>query len=236
MYALNDVFDRERDRAHPVKRSRPVASGKIPVPGAVAFGLVVAIGSLAFAGQVRGELAALLTGYMALNLLYTLRLKREVILDVFCVASFFILRLLAGAFAIGVRPSIWLLLCGGLLALYLGFAKRRHELNLLGDSSIAHRAVLAEYSAEFLDQVSAVLLSVTVVSYIMYTLTSSTARQVGSEALAYSAAFVLFGVFRYLYLSLRRGVGDPAEALLSDRYLLADVILWCTYCAYVIYR
>ena len=155
----------------------------------------------------------------------------------FAIASFFVLRLVGGSAAIGVVPSVWLLLCGGLLALYLGFAKRRAELQLLGASSADHRAVLSQYSTGFLDQLSVVLLSVTIVSYIMYTIASPTALEVGSDALSYSTVFVLYGVLRYLYLVHRSSEGgDPAETLLTDRALIATVLFWFIYCAYVVYR
>jgi 4-hydroxybenzoate polyprenyltransferase len=174
--------------------------------------------------------------YVALNILYTFRLKEMVLLDVFSVAAFFLIRLLAGSAAIDVRASVWLLLCGGLLALYLGFTKRRHELSLLGAGSAEHRSVLTHYSTAFLDQMSSVLLAVTVVSYIMYTLTSDTARQVGDDALSYSTIFVLYGVFRYLYLVHQRNGGSPTKTLLTDRSLLITVVLWVGYCGWVIYH
>lgn len=236
VYAWNDVVDREADRAHPVKRKRPVASGRISVPTAAAIGGLLLAGALAL-GWILDPLVALIgLGYLGLNVLYSLRLKRVVILDVFAIAAFFVLRLLAGAAAIQVVPSIWLLLCGGLLALYLGFAKRRHELVLLGDGSSDHRSVLQHYSPIFLDQMSMVLLSVTVVSYIMYTLTSQTAALVGSEALSYSTVFVLYGVFRYLYLVHQKNGGNPTETLLTDRSLIVAVGLWLLYCGWVLYR
>ena len=129
-----------------------------------------------------------------------------------------------------------MLLCGGLLALYLGFAKRRHELVLLGEDSIEHREVLANYSPIFLDQMSVVLLSVTIVSYIMYSLASGTATEAGGGLLMYSTVFVLYGVFRYLYLVHERGGGSPTQTLITDRALLTDVALWLAYCSWVIYR
>ena len=163
-------------------------------------------------------------------------IKHVVILDVFAISAFFVLRLLAGAAAVDVRPSVWLVLCGGLLALYLGFAKRRHEIVLLGEGSSDHRAVLSQYSTPFLDQLSVVLLAVTIVSYIMYTLESDTARQLGGESLSYSTVFVLYGVLRYLYLVHRRLDGNPSEILLTDKGLLLSVTLWVLYCGFVIYR
>jgi 4-hydroxybenzoate polyprenyltransferase len=180
--------------------------------------------------------AAWIACYLALNLIYSMGLKRIVLLDVFAIAAFFVLRLLAGAAAIAVHPSVWLLLCGGLLALYLGFAKRRHELSVLGDSSASHRSVLAHYSAPFLDQISSVLLAVTIVSYLMYSLTSDTAVRVGTEELSYGIPFVLYGVFRYLYLVHQRDRGTPTETVLSDRWLLVTVALWVAYNGWVLYR
>jgi hypothetical protein len=135
-----------------------------------------------------------------------------------------------------VVPSVWLLLCGGLLSLYLGFAKRRHELLLLGGDSHQHRSVLQQYDAALLDQMSGILLAVTVVAYIMYTLTSQTAALVGSEALSYSTVFVLYGVFRYLWLAHQARGGDPTETLLTDRSLIVAVVCWLAYCGWAIYR
>jgi 4-hydroxybenzoate polyprenyltransferase len=236
VYALNDVADREADRVHPIKRLRPVASGRIAPRQAVAGGTLLSAAGLAVALALGIQAALLVALYLALNAAYSWKLKEIVVLDVFVLASFFIIRLLAGSVAVGVMPSIWLLLCGGLLALYLGFTKRRHELVLLGAESIGHRTVLSRYSAAFLDQMSTVLLAVTTVCYIMYTLDSETAHAVGTEMLSYSTAFVLYGVFRYLYLVHRNEGGSPTQTLLSDRQLLAVVALWVLYCGLVIYR
>jgi 4-hydroxybenzoate polyprenyltransferase len=235
VYLMNDVVDREADRRHPGKRHRPVAAGSISPPAALAVSALLAVMGLAAGVVARPAVALVLAAYLVLNMLYGTWLKHMVIVDVFSIASFFLLRLVAGSAAVDVRPSIWLLLCGGLLALYLGFAKRRHELVLLGSGSAAHRTVLADYSTAFLDQLSVVLLSVTIVAYIMYTLESNTARLVGTEALSYSTVFVLYGVLRYLYLVNRNEGGDPTGTLLTDRPLLAAVTLWGLYCGAVIY-
>lgn len=235
VYALNDIADVESDRSHPVKMARPLAAGEMSVPTAATIGAVcVAIGlALSFLASPMVVLVALL--YLVLNLLYSWKLKHVVLLDVFVVASFFVLRLFAGSFAIGVFPSIWLLLCGGLLSLYLGFAKRRHELAILGEDSNRHRQVLDHYGMDLLDQMSVVLLSVTIVSYIMYTLVSETAALVGSDALVYSTPLVLYGIFRYLYLVHQRDRGSPTETLLTDPALLITVFLWLLYCGWVVY-
>lgn len=236
VYLLNDVLDRVADQSHPIKRSRPIASGLIAPRTALAAALVLFVGGLAGSALVSALVAAYGLLYVALNILYSVALKRVVILDVFTIAAFFVIRLLTGSAAAGVVPSIWLLLCGGLLALYLAFAKRRHELELLQGSSAAHREVLSQYTTAFLDQLSVVLLAITVIAYVMYTLESDTAKQVGANTLAYSTVFVLYGVIRYLYLVHRRSGGDPAESLLTDRALLITGFLWVVYCGLVIYR
>lgn len=236
VYLLNDVLDRVADQSHPIKRSRPIASGLIAPRTALGAALVLFVGGLAGSALVSALVAAYGLLYVGLNILYSVALKRVVILDVFTIAAFFVIRLLTGCAAAGVVPSIWLLLCGGLLALYLAFAKRRHELELLQDSSAAHREVLSQYTTAFLDQLSVVLLAITVIAYVMYTLESDTAKQVGANTLAYSTVFVLYGVIRYLYLVHRRSGGDPAESLLTDRALLITGFLWVVYCGLVIYR
>ena len=236
VYAFNDVLDCDADRNHPTKRLRPVAAGLITTRQAIAVSVLLAVLALAVALQAHLQTAGWVGLYLGLNLVYSFGLKRVVLLDVFAIASFFVLRLLAGAAAVAVHPSVWLLLCGGLLALYLGFAKRRHELSALGDASATHRTVLAQYSAPFLDQISSVLLAVTIVSYLMYSLTSDTAMRVGTEELSYGIPFVLYGVFRYLYLVHQRDQGTPTDTVLSDRWLLATVALWLVYNAWVLYR
>lgn len=236
IYMWNDVVDASADRAHPTKRTRPVAAGVISPLEASLIGSVLLLGGIAAAFVIEPRFGLIALAYVVLNVLYSRWLKHVVIVDVFLIASFFILRLVGGSAAIDVRPSVWLLLCGGLLALYLGFAKRRHELVLLGTSSPDHRSVLSHYSPIFLDQMSVVLLSATIISYVMYTLTSQTAAAVGSETLSYSTVFVLYGVFRYLYLVHKRNGGSPTETLLTDRPIIIAVVLWLLYCAWVIYR
>lgn len=235
VYLMNDVIDRDADRQHPRKRLRPVAAGMIAPWHALAGSAALGATGLMAGWYAGAGVGVVLVTYLVSNVLYGTWLKNVVIVDVFVIASFFIMRLVAGSSAIGVKPSIWLLLCGGLLALYLGFAKRRHELTLLGEGSSTHRAVLAKYSTPFLDQLSVVLLSVTVVSYVMYTIESETARTLETDTLSYSTAFVLFGVLRYLYLVQQNEGGNPSETLLTDRSLLATVVAWAAYCGFVIY-
>ncbi len=237
IYAINDVIDKKADQLHPEKRHRPVASGAIAPSMALVAGLALITFAVGGGALLNPEFAVVAGVYVLLNVLYSKWLKRIVILDVFAIATFFLLRLEAGAILIGVIPTVWLLLCGGLLALFLGFSKRRHELTLLGEEgSAGHRAVLQEYSPCLLDQITTVLLSATVMSYIMYTLASETATLVGSSRLTWSTGFVLYGMFRFLYLVHRREGGSPAETLWSDRPLAMTIALWVVYCGWVIYR
>jgi 4-hydroxybenzoate polyprenyltransferase len=219
-----------------VKRVRPVAAGRIAPRSAIVAGLTLIVLGLLAGFLVNRSVGLFIALYVVLNAVYMWKLKEIVVLDVFAIASFFVIRLLTGAAAVEVEPSVWLLLCGGLLALYLGFTKRRHELVLLGDDSAGHRGVLSHYTPAFLDQMSVVLLSVTVVCYIMYTLESATANAVGTNLLSYSTAFVLYGVFRYLFLVHQRDGGNPTQTLLNDRQLLIVAACWLVYCGLVIYR
>lgn len=235
VYIFNDIADRLEDLAHPYKRNRPIAAGRISRSRASLLAIFLAVGGLGLAFLASPGAGGWVAAYLGLNIGYTLRLKRMVLLDVFAIAAFFLLRLLAGSAAVGVPASIWLLLCGGLLALYLGFAKRRHELLLMGDASADHRSVLSQYSPALLDQISAVLLGVTIVAYLMYTLTSETAARVGSDALSYGVPFVLYGLFRYLFLVHQHNRGSPTETVLADPPLMVTVVLWLGYSAWVLY-
>ncbi len=236
VYAFNDVRDRVEDQAHPTKRFRPVAAGLISVGTAHAASLLLACASTLLAWFVDSSVAGWIGVYLVLNVLYSTKLKSMVLLDVFSIASFFVLRLLAGSAAAMVVPSIWLLVCGGLLALYLGFAKRRHEITLLKGDAAAHRSVLAEYNVPLLDQICSVLLAVTMVAYLMFTQTSETGRRVGGDALGYSTIFVLYGALRYAYLVQVGNRGDPTDTVLEDRHLVVTVVAWTAYCGWLIYR
>ncbi len=236
VYAFNDVRDRLGDQSHPTKRFRPVAAGSISPVTAQSVALVLAVVGISLAWFVRPLVAAWISTYLLLNVAYSTKLKSVVLLDVFSIATFFVLRLLAGSAAVDVIPSIWLLVCGGLLSLYLGFAKRRHELTLLKGDAVAHRSVLAEYSIPLLDQICAVLLAVTLVAYLMFTQTSETGRRVGGDAMGYSIVFVLYGVLRYTYLVHSGNRGEPTETVLEDRHLLITITAWTAYSAWLIYR
>lgn len=226
VYLINDVVDIEEDRKHGEKKTRPIAAGRLTP--SIAIGTAVATSLLALAGAyiIDPELGLVSLVYLLLMGAYSLFLKRVVIVDVLVIAFGFILRVLAGGVAIGVPISEWLFICTFLLALFLALSKRRHELVLLGKDAAGHRKILAEYSSALLDQMIAVVTSSTVMAYSLYTLSERTRLEV-SPRLYYSIPFVLYGIFRYLYLVHRQSEGgEPGRTLFTDRALLIDVLLW----------
>ena len=235
VYLVNDILDLERDRLHPAKRTRPIASGQLPVGVAriaAAVLLVVALaGSLALGPGFR----ICAGSYALLGIVYSLFLKHAVILDVLTVALGFVLRAVAGAVAIGVHFSPWLVVCTLLLALFLALAKRRHELVSLDDAA-AHRSSLAEYSPYLLDQMIAVVTASCLTAYAFYTLAPETVEKYKTERLALTIPFVIYGIFRYLYLVHRHEQGgSPGDVLLTDRPLLATVALWAVAMVLIVY-
>ena len=236
VYLLNDVADRERDRMHPLKRLRPVASGALPPRTAVGLAALIGLACLALSFVLGLPFAACALLYLALNLLYSFSLKEVVILDVLAISMGFVLRAVAGAMAIGVLISEWLLICTILLALFLTLSKRRHELTSLNDSAMDHRPTLQEYSPYLLDQMIAVVTPSCVMAYAFYTLAQETRDKFQTDRLAWTIPFVLYGVFRYLYLVHRKEQGgSPTDMLLTDRPLLIDVFLWATTVVLIIY-
>ena len=237
VYLVNDIADRDIDRRHPLKARRPLASGALPVPVAIGAAAVLIGGGLASAFVLGARFGWVSAGYLALLVLYSATLKHIVILDVLTIAIGFVLRAVAGAFAIDVEISQWLLVCTILLALFIALAKRRHELVLLADGATGHRPILGEYSAYLLDQMIAVVTASTLVAYIFYTISPETQVKFGTTLLELTIPFPIYGIFRYLYLVHRReGGGSPAELLLTDRPLLACVALWALSVAFIIYR
>jgi 4-hydroxybenzoate polyprenyltransferase len=227
MYLLNDVADREKDRLHPRKRERPIASGRLSVRGAVAAAVVLLVVALAASVAISWPFAGVAAAYATLLTLYSAWLKHFVIVDVLVVASGFVLRAVAGAVAIDVEISGWLLICTILLALFLALGKRRHEYLALGGGAATHRPILAEYSAGLLDQMIAVVTASTVTAYALYTMSPETVAKFHTHLLPATLPFVLYGVFRYLYLLYRRELGgNPSELFLNDRPLLINTFLW----------
>ena len=230
VYVFNDIADREADRAHPHKRRRPIAAGEVDVPTAYRFSGLLALAALALALPASPVALLIVAAYLALNVAYSLGLKHVVILDVFIIATGFMLRILGGTLGVGIAPSQWLLLCGLMLTVFLGFAKRRAELFALEGGNQERgdqRKVLADYSPAILDRMIAVSATGVIVSYALYTVSAETLRIHGTDKLVWTLPFVLYGVFRYLWLLHREGGGgDPTRELLRDSHLLAATLVW----------
>jgi 4-hydroxybenzoate polyprenyltransferase len=235
VYAFNDALDAARDREHPEKNSRPVARGAISVAAAHAIAALLAVAGLALAAWTGWRVAALAGAYLALNAAYSLGLKHVPVVDVFIIAAGFMLRLLAGTWGIGIQPSRWLLACGFLLTLFLGFAKRRAELERLAGDAGQHRAVLESYTLAFLDRAIFVCVIGMVVSYALYTVAEQTVALHGTESLIWTLPWVLLGSFRYLFrLHYRGGGGDPTLELLRDPLIAAAALGWVTTVLWII--
>jgi 4-hydroxybenzoate polyprenyltransferase len=229
VYILNDILDRKADRAHPAKRKRPLASGTVGVKEALALASVCGVAGLALGAMASAIVVGILSAYLVLNLAYSAGLKNVVILDVFIIAAGFMLRIFAGTWGVSIAPSHWLLLCGLLLTIFLGFAKRRAELmTSAGDSpgGVSQRPVLYDYSPVLLDTLMAISAAGTVVSYSLYTVSPDIIALHHTDKLIYTLPFVLYGIFRYIYLLHQRGGEDPASTLLTDAHLLVVGALW----------
>jgi 4-hydroxybenzoate polyprenyltransferase len=227
VYIFNDIMDIESDRRHPLKSSRPIASGRINLSTATLLFVVFALIALGLSFLLNPMFALAALSYFVLNLLYSVYLKNLVIIDVMCIAAGFVIRAVAGAVVIGVEISTWLVVCTILLALFLGFGKRRHELLLLENQATDHRKILSEYSPYFLDQMISVVTASTVIAYAFYTLSLEVETKLGTKHMDLTIPFVLYGVFRYLYLiHQKEGGGSPTRMLLTDKPILANVILW----------
>ena len=236
MYLVNDVCDLAGDRLHPKKRLRPIASGRLSTRRALAAAAVLTVAALAGAFALRPLLAAVAALYAALTLAYSLRLKNVVILDVFLIASGFILRVVAGGVVLRVSLSSWLIICTSLLALFIGFGKRRHEIVFLEEDASLHRSILREYSPLLLDQMISVVTSSTVIAYSLYTVSEETVRKFGTSNLIFTMPFVLYGLFRYLYLVHQRGQGgNPEEMIFRDKPLAATIVLWIVSVVMILY-
>jgi 4-hydroxybenzoate polyprenyltransferase len=235
-YVFNDVRDAPEDRQHPSKRLRPVASGRLGTRAALSAAAVLTLVALAGGWWLDFEFFLVTTAYAALNGLYSWFLKRVMLLDVFVIAAGFILRVLGGGVVIHVEISSWLIVCTTLLALFLALTKRRHELVLLGGNASNHRPSLEHYTPYFLDQLIGIVTASTVMSYALYTLSDDVRRKFPGKRLELTIPFVLFGIFRYLYLVHRTsGAGSPIRLLLTDRVLLAVVLLWAAAVIFIIY-
>src|SRR5213594_820850 len=236
VYLLNDILDAPEDRNHPVKRRRPVASGRLSVRTAAWASGLLACTSLAGAWVLDHRFFWVMVSYAGINIVYSWLLKRLVLLDAFVVAAGFVFRVVAGGVVIQVQISSWLIVCTTMVALFLALCKRRHELVILGEEAADHRPILADYSPYFLDQLISIVTASTVMSYALYTLSPDVRAKFPGKRLELTIPFVLFGVFRYLFLvhQKERG-GDPARVLVSDPVLISVVLMWAAVVILIIY-
>ena len=227
VYLLNDIKDVELDRAHPSKRLRPIAAGELSVGLARSMALALLAAGLAAAWRIGSGFLCVILAYVALQVCYMYGLKKVALVDLFIIATGFVLRALAGAVAIHVLISPWLLLCTLLLALFLALCKRRHELVVINDSAGETRPSLKNYDQHLLDQLISVMAAATVVCYALYTLSPETVAKFGTSQLGFTIPFVIFGIFRYLDLVYRHEQGGrPEQILLTDVPLLVDLALY----------
>ncbi len=231
VYIINDLVDIEKDKAHPKKRYRPLASGQLSATLATGFVTLTTIISLGVAFWLNMNFGLVALLYFLLTLTYSFKLKNVVIIDVLTIAMGFVLRAIAGAVVVAANISPWLLVCTFLLALFLALTKRRHELLLLDDKAQTHRKILDEYQPEMLEQMISVVTSSTVMAYSLYTFTSG-----HSKYLMGTIPFVVYGIFRYQYLVHQKDIGgNPEVALLKDKPMLINIILWVISSAFILY-
>jgi len=237
VYLMNDLRDLDADQEHPVKRYRPLAAGLI-TPQLIKVTVAILLPPALLFGYFVGEwfLFTLLC-YLTVQALYNYRLKEVVILDVFCISAGFFLRVIAGAVAIQVEVSPWLIICSIMLSMFLALAKRRHELVVLGKArGENHRKILAEYSPYLLDQMIAVITAGTLLTYLLYSVSPETIEKFGTDNLIFSFPFVMYGIFRYLYLIHSKNEGGaPEKVIMTDYPLLVNVVLWGLVCLLIVY-
>jgi len=227
VYVLNDLLDRARDLDHPTKKFRPLAAGKVPVTVAIALLSVLWIAGGGVGLLVSRAVLLILVAYVGVNLLYSLGLRQVVILDVFLIASGFMLRILAGTLGVGIAPSQWLLICGFMVALFLGFAKRRAELYALSGETSSHRRVLEHYQPVLLDKMIVVTATCVILTYSLYTMSPVTVKNHHTESLIYTAPFVVYGIFRYIYTLHQQQTGtEPANEIFRDPHILISIAGW----------
>lgn len=235
-YLTNDLADRERDRAHPEKRRRPIASGTLPAGTAAAVAATLAVVAIVVTLAINPRVTVVLVAYALLNAAYSAGLKHVVIVDVFCIAIGFVLRVVAGSLAIAIIPTAWIVVATFLLALFLALAKRRNELQMLGTESSGHRPVLDAYTTPLVDELISVVTPATLLTYLLYTLDPEVMHRLGSTHLYVSSVFVVFGIFRYLFLVHRHELGgSPTDIVLKDAPLIAGIAGWVVTLTVLVY-
>jgi 4-hydroxybenzoate polyprenyltransferase len=237
IYLVNDVLDRQQDRRHPLKAHRPIASGALSPAVALAAAAMMGVTAMMASWAMGWLFFQTAAAYLVLLIAYSAFLKQIVILDVLTIAAGFTLRAAAGAAAIAVPISHWLLVCTTLLALFIALSKRRHELTLLTETAGEHRAILGDYTPYLLDQMISVVTASTLIAYAFYTISPETTERFGTDLLSLTILFPLYGILRYLYLVHRRDKGgSPAELVVNDKPLLVCVALWALSVVVIIYQ
>lgn len=236
MYLFNDLVDIEHDRVHPEKCKRPLASGAVSIPLAIAIMVFLTALAGGLSMMLGRGFLAILVGYIVLTTAYTLQLKHVVIVDVLVVALGFVIRAIAGAIALRVTFSHWLVVCTLFLALFLAISKRRHEMHFLSVDATQHREVLGHYSLGYLDSLNMIVAGATLITYTIYTCSDEVVKRLGTDELYMTLPFVVYGLFRYMYLVQNElDGGDPSGTLLKDRPLTVTVGLWGLTCVAIIY-
>jgi len=236
MYLFNDLIDIESDRVHPEKRMRPVASGALSYGAAVGLIILLLMVSLGLGAALGTGFLLTVLFYLILTVLYTLALKKVVVIDVVIVAIGFVVRAMAGAVALDVTFSNWLVVCTMFLALFLAISKRRHEMRSLTLNAADHREVLGHYTISYLDALILLVAGSTLITYTIYTCSPEIVVRLGTDKLYLTLPFVVYGLFRYLYLVQTDAEGgDPSSTLFKDRPLAVTVLLWGLTCALIIY-
>lgn len=238
VYIINDLFDIQQDKKHPVKAKRPIASGKLKMESAIGAAAILILVSLGGALALNLNFFIISAIYFLLQLAYSFYLKREVILDVFSIAAGFVLRVIAGAVVIEVEISKWLIISTIAISLFLALSKRRHEIETLSKGAHHHRKVLNDYGSTYLlDQMISVVTAFTMICYTLYTISPETVDKFGTENLVFTIPFVLYGILRYLYLIHKKGEGgNPELILVSDKPLLINIVLWVITSSIIIYK
>lgn len=237
VYIFNDIMDCESDRSHPIKKNRPIASGAVSIKMGLLFAALLIAFDVFLLQYLNVKFATVQSVYFVLNVLYTLKLKNVVILDIMSISTGFMLRVVAGAAVINVEVSSWLILTTLFLSLFLGIMKRRSELTLFDESSNSTRKVLSEYSVSFTDHLASISAAGVIICYALYTVSDRTAAYFNTENLIYTTIFVVFGVFRFMYLTHLKLKGEnAAEIMLTDLPMIINVILYVVFSIFIIYN
>ena len=236
VYLMNDLLDFKKDSQHPTKCLRPIAAGKVSIRQAQGAAFILSVLSIVSSFMLNIYFGWVIISYLIFNFIYTKFLKEIVIIDMFALAGFFLLRLMGGCVIVEVTMSHWVIFMTFLLAFFLGFNKRRQELILLGEEAISYRSVLRRYNIHYIDKTVAIVTTLMVISYIIYTIDPRTVMAFGTRRLIYSVPFVCCGIFRYLYLIHKLNKdGDPTHMLLSDTIMKVNLVAWVIGCIVVIY-